>query len=73
MTRDNRNCPSWRDQSFNFKGYTNPHKPNENNLPPPIGVPSFKFASTQNSTQSPRPPQDNNSAQGNNSSSNPSR
>lgn len=73
MTRDNKDYSSWSDQTFNFKGYTNPHKPNKNNLPPPVGIPSFRFTSTQNSTQSSKPTQDNNSVQENNSSSNPSK
>lgn len=66
MTKETKPSSSWSD--IGFKGYTNPHKPSENTLPPPVGIPSFRFVPPQASEQNLKPAQNTSSAQGNNSS-----
>jgi hypothetical protein len=67
MINNNRPSSSWRD--IEFKGFTNPcERPNENTLPPPVGIPSSKILQTQSSSQTQNPNQSNNSS---NNSPNP--
>ncbi len=66
MAKDNKEYSSWND--LTFKGYTNPHKPNENTLPPPVGIPSFRLVPHQVPVQNSKPGQNQSSTKVNNSS-----